>query len=110
MNERKQLHKIIWSLLLLFSSVRFAFDVGAVTHFAAMIASGLPIVLSTWSDRQQLDQSFLSILMMTICAVAVGIALAQWKVLNNGQPFDAAIPIIVGIVWNSHQNCEKRKV
>jgi uncharacterized transporter YbjL len=48
--------------------------------------------------------------MMTICAVAVGIALAQWKVLNNGQPFDAAIPIIVGIVWNSHQNCEKRKV
>ena len=107
MIELDQLYKIIWSLLLLASSIQFGMDTASVTHFSAMIASALPLVGVLGSERKKLDQGFLSILMMTICSVAAAIALAQWKVLGNGAPHDVIIPVVSGIVWILHAQRKK---
>ena len=107
MIELDQLYKIIWTLLLLASSIQFGMDTTSVTHFSAMIASALPLVGVLGSERKKLDQGFLSILMMTICSVAAAIALAQWKVLGNGAPHDALIPVASGIGWILHARRKK---
>lgn len=109
MIELDQLYKIIWSLLLLASSIQFGMDTASVTHFSAMIASALPLVGIFGSERKNLDQGFLSILMVTICSVAAAIALAQWKVLGNGAPHDAVIPVASGIVWILHARQKKSR-
>ena len=84
-------------------------ETASVSLFAAMIACGLPLLGALASERKVLDQSFLTILMVTVCAVASAIALAQWKVLNEASPIDALIPMCSGIVWFSHQRREKHE-
>lgn len=109
MNPMRQLHKAIWASLLIFSCIRFACDVHSVTHFSAMIATGLPLLLAIWSENKSSDVSFHAILVYTLCAVASAISLAQWKVLNEASPIDALIPLCSGIVWFSHQRREKHE-
>lgn len=110
MNSLRQLHKVLWVILLTFSCIRFIYDMGSVTHFSAMVATSLPLILTIWSQNRSADVSFHSILVYTLCAVALAISLAQWKVLNEASPFDALIPLCAGIVWFSHQKRENHQV
>jgi hypothetical protein len=103
MIETKRLYKIVWLLLFVLSACRFMLETASVSLFAAMIACGLPLLGALASERKVLDQSFLTILMVTVCAVASAIALAQWKVIGNGTPLDALIPCAAGTLWLIHQ-------
>ncbi|MBV42144.1 MAG: hypothetical protein CL834_03840 [Crocinitomicaceae bacterium] len=99
----KRIYKIVWTALILISSLRFGAEIKSVTHFSALIASALPLIGALASEKKELDQSFLTILITTACGVAASIALAQWKVMGNGSPLNALVPLTAGIVWLVHQ-------
>ncbi len=96
-------YKIIWTALIVISAVRFGLETTSVTHFSALIASALPLVGALASEKKKLDQDFLTILMITVSAVAAAIALAQWKVIGKGSPLNVTVPLIAGIAWLLHQ-------
>jgi hypothetical protein len=99
----KRIYKFVWTVLILISTVRFGAETESVTHFSALIASAIPLIGALASEKKELDQSFLTILITTACAVAASIALAQWKVLGNGSPLNVMVPLTAGIVWLIHQ-------
>lgn len=109
-----QLHRIlitVWILMGMWSAASFLSEVSSVSWFSILLSSVVPLGCSVFAKNKSADLSFFSILVYSLCGVAVLIVLAQSKMFSNISVANVALPIGSGLLWMTfHKSMKANKM